>query len=54
MHMHVYRLRTGDAEALRKLSYEDLGKLEEEVENGLRTIHHIAVTCRFNSNTCSL
>ena len=45
MHMHVYRLRTGDTEALRKLSYEDLSKLEEELENGLRNIHHMKVTC---------
>ena len=44
MHLHVYRLRTGDTEALGKLSYEDLSKLEEELESGLRNIHDMKVT----------
>ena len=40
----VCRLRAGDKQALQKLSYEDLQKLEEEVKKGLRGIHHIKVT----------
>jgi hypothetical protein len=40
-------------EGLRKLSYEELNKLEKEAEKGWRNIHKVKViTCKFHLVLC--